>query len=186
MILHRELAVRELLLSIGEDPDREGLVKTPHRVAKMYNELFAGYNQNAEEILTSATFESEGSNEMVIVRNIEFFSHCEHHMVPFYGKAHVAYIPNGRVVGLSKIARVVEMFARRLQIQERMTMQIADAMQEALDPLGVMVVIEAEHMCMKMRGVKNPCADTVTSAVRGVFRDPKEHARTEFLSLMRK
>lgn len=176
--------VRELLQFIGEDPAREGLVETPSRVIRMYSEIFSGYQSDPREIL-SKTFEAENHNELVIVRDIEFFSHCEHHMVPFFGKAHVGYIPSGTVVGLSKIARLVECYARRLQVQERMTTQIANAIEEVLKPQGVMVVIEATHMCMKMRGVKNPCADTVTSAVRGVFKTEAE-ARAEFLSLIRK
>lgn len=176
--------VRELLQFIGEDPAREGLVETPSRVIRMYSEIFSGYRQDPYEIL-SKTFEDENHEELVIVRDIEFFSHCEHHMVPFFGKAHVGYIPSGAVVGLSKIARLVECYARRLQVQERMTTQIANAIDEVLKPQGVMVVIEATHMCMKMRGVKNPCADTVTSAVRGVFKNEAE-ARAEFLSLIRK
>lgn len=177
-------AVKMLLHSIGENPDREGLAQTPERVCRMYSEIFAGYKQDPREIL-STVFSDENHQEMVLVRNINFYSHCEHHMVPFFGKAHVAYIPNGTVVGISKIARLVECFARRLQIQERMTSQIADTMQEVLDPLGVMVVIEAEHLCMKMRGIKNPCADTVTSAVRGVFKDNSNQARAEFLQLIK-
>jgi GTP cyclohydrolase I len=180
-----EKAVKDILTSIGEDPNREGLLDTPDRVTRMYKELFAGYSQDPKSIL-ARTFSAEGHQEMVIVRDIQFYSHCEHHMVPFFGKVHIGYIPNGSVVGLSKLARLVECFARRLQIQERMTTQIAEAIQQYLSPLGVMVVVEAEHMCMKMRGVKNPCADTVTSAVRGIFRDPTETARTEFLTLIRK
>jgi GTP cyclohydrolase I len=151
----------------------------------MYDEIFAGYYMDPTEIL-ARRFKDENHQEMVIVRNIEFYSHCEHHMVPFFGKAHIGYIPNGEVVGISKLARLVECFAKRLQIQERMTSQIADTITEELGPLGVMVVIEAEHMCMKMRGIKNPCADTVTSGIRGVFKDNGNPARAEFLQLMRK
>lgn len=179
-----ENSIRELLTYIGEDVTREGLVETPKRVIKMYDEIFAGYKQDPKEIL-SKTFSDEAHKELVIVRDIEFWSHCEHHMVPFFGKAHIGYIPNGSVVGISKLARLVECFGRRLQIQERMTTQIANTIEEVLKPQGVMVVIEATHMCMKMRGIKNPCADTVTSAVRGVFREEAE-ARAEFLALIRK
>ena len=176
--------VTELLKYIGEDPTREGLVETPHRVIKMYDEIFGGYAQDPKEIL-GKTFAAEDHKELVIVRDIEFYSHCEHHMVPFFGWAHIGYIPNGSVVGISKLARLVACFARRLQIQERMTTQVAETIEEVLAPQGVMVVIEATHMCMKMRGVKNPCADTVTSAVRGVFKHEPE-ARAEFLNLIKK
>lgn len=187
----RELAVRNLIRTIGENPDREGLIKTPERVARMYDEIFGGYGINPGALLSSATFAADGVVEedtkytqgMVIVRDISFYSHCEHHMVPFFGKAHVGYIPKGKVTGLSKIARVVDAYARRLQIQERLTKQIADCIWETLDPQGVMVVVEAQHLCMKMRGVKNPCADTVTSCVRGVFT--QQEVRQEFLSLIR-
>lgn len=189
----REQSVKDLLLSIGENPNREGLRKTPFRVAKAYDELFEGYTENPKEYL-QATFAEDGVVEentegpnyaqgMVIVRNIKFYSHCEHHMVPFFGKMHVGYIPGNKVVGLSKICRVVEAYAHRLQIQERLTKQVADLMWEELEPQGVIVVCEAEHMCMKMRGIKSPCADTVTSAVRGVFERPE--VRAEFLSLMK-
>ena len=181
---NRTDAVKMLLESVGEDVSREGLVGTPDRVDRMYEEIFAGYKQNPEDIL-STTFDADEHKEMVIVRDINFYSHCEHHMVPFFGKAHIGYIPDGKVVGISKLCRLVECFARRLQIQERMTTQIANTIMEVLQPQGVIVVIEAEHMCMKMRGIKNPCADTVTSAVRGVFKDEVE-ARQEFLTLMRK
>lgn len=180
----RERAVAMLLHSVDEDVTREGLKDTPKRVAKMYSEIFEGYDEDPIAVL-GTTFEDEKHNELVIVRNIQFYSHCEHHMVPFFGKVHIGYIPSGKVVGLSKLARLVNCFAHRLQIQERMTTQIADTIMEVLNPAGVMVVIEAEHMCMKMRGVKNPCADTVTSAVRGVFKD-EASARAEFLSLMRR
>ena len=192
---NRELWVRKLLLSIGEDPEREGLKDTPRRVAKMYNELFKGYEVDPKKLLTTTFQEDAGIEDradgkldytqgMVIVRNIEFYSHCEHHMVPFFGKAHVGYIPGKKVVGISKIARVVKAYAQRLQIQERLTKQIADAIEEVLEPQGVIVVIEAEHLCMKMRGVKNPCADTVTSAVRGAFQEMP--TRMEFLQLIRR
>lgn len=189
---NRQTHVRELLASIGEDPDREGLLETPKRVAKMYDEIFGGYSIDPKEFLSKtfeqdAGIEKEGINYlqgMVIIRDIAFFSHCEHHMVPFFGKAHVGYIPNRKVVGLSKIARVVDAYSRRLQIQERLTKQIADCMVEMLNPQGVMVIIEAEHLCMKMRGIKNPCADTVTSTVRGLFEQAP--TRQEFLQLIRR
>lgn len=191
----RETWVRNLLESIGEDPDREGLTETPKRVAKMYDEIFGGYAIDAKELLNKTFAEDAGIEEarddginymqgMVIVRDIAFYSHCEHHMVPFFGKVHIGYIPNKRVVGLSKLCRVVDAFARRLQIQERLTKQIADTIQEVLEPQGVMVVVEAEHLCMKMRGIKNPCADTVTSTVRGLFEQPT--TRAEFLQLIRR
>ena len=165
-----EAAVREILAAIGEDPARDGLQKTPARVARMYAEICAGLHQNPDEHLQT-TFEAE-HDEMVLVRDIPLYSLCEHHLAPFIGKAHVAYIPNddGRVIGLSKFARLVDGYARRLQVQERLTSQIADAMQDSLDPKGVMVVIEAEHLCMSMRGVKQAGSSTVTSAVRGLFR----------------
>lgn len=160
-------AVKLLLEGIGEDVGREGLRETPDRIARMYSEIFSGMEEDAGEHL-SKTFAVE-TNEMVLEKDIVFHSMCEHHMMPFYGKAHVAYIPDGRVVGLSKLARTVEVFARRLQIQERMTGQIADAIMEELAPQGVMVVVEAEHMCMTMRGVKKPGSRTVSMAARGVF-----------------
>jgi GTP cyclohydrolase I len=164
-------AVREILLAIGEDPDRDGLVRTPSRVAKMYAEVFAGLRENANSHL-EVMFE-EGHDEMVMVRDIPFASMCEHHLVPFLGKAHVAYIPNvdGRITGLSKLARLVDAFARRPQVQERLTTQVADTLEQMLAPQGVLVVIEAEHLCMTMRGVRKPGATTVTSSVRGLFRD---------------
>ena len=165
-----ERAVSELLAAIGEDPDRDGLVKTPVRVAHMYEELFAGFGENPGDHL-EVTFAAD-HDEMVMVRDIPFASLCEHHLVPFLGKAHVAYIPaeDGRITGLSKLARLVDGFARRLQVQERMTTQIADAIATVLQPRGVLVVIEAEHLCMSMRGVKKPGTVTVTSSVRGLFR----------------
>ena len=165
-----EKAVRELLDAIGEDPDRDGLVATPERVAAMYEELFAGLHDDPERHLT-VTFAAE-HDEMVMVKDIAFASLCEHHLVPFIGKAHVAYIPNddGRITGLSKLARVVESYCRRPQVQERLTTQIADCVEAVLEPRGVLVVIEAEHLCMSRRGVKKPGALTVTSAVRGLFR----------------
>lgn len=165
-----EAAVREILYAIGEDPERDGLLDTPKRVAKMYAEVFAGLREDPSEHLR-VVFEA-GHDEMVMVRDIALTSMCEHHLVPFIGKAHVAYIPgpDGRVTGLSKLARLVDGFARRPQVQERLTTQIADAMEATLQPKGVLVVIEAEHLCMSMRGVKKPGASTVTSAVRGLFR----------------
>jgi GTP cyclohydrolase I len=165
-----ERAVNEILVAIGEDPGRDGLLKTPHRVAKMYEELFAGLQENPSDHL-EVTFEAN-HDEMVMVRDIPFASLCEHHMVPFIGRAHVAYIPgeDGRITGLSKLARLVDGFAKRLQVQERMTSQIADAIEDALDPKGVLVVVDAEHLCMSMRGVKKSGTSTVTSAVRGLFR----------------
>lgn len=177
-----ERAVRELLLAVGEDPDREGLSDTPHRVARMYQELFAGLRTDPAAHLQRVFHEQY--DEIVLLRNIDFFSLCEHHLLPFQGKAHVAYLPNGKVVGLSKLARTVDAYARRPQIQERMTCQIADAIVQHLDPRGVAVVVEAEHLCMKMRGVQKPSGVMVTSAVRGVFRNDAA-ARAEVMSLIR-
>ena len=174
--------VRRLLELIGEDPDREGLQRTPERVARMYAELTEGYRVDPVALVNDALFDVS-YDEMVVVRDIEFYSLCEHHMLPFFGKAHVAYIPNGRVLGLSKIPRVVEMYARRLQVQERLTEQIADFLEELLHPQGVAVVIEAAHMCAMMRGVKKANARMVTSALRGLFRE-NERTRNEFLSLV--
>ena len=172
-----EKAVREILEAVGEDPDRDGLIRTPERVANMYEEIFTGLATNPCEHLT-VTFEA-GHDEMVMVRDIPLASTCEHHLVPFIGKAHVAYIPNkdGRITGLSKLARVVDGFARRPQVQENLTTQIADAINEALEPRGVLVVIEAEHLCMSMRGVQKPGTTTLTSSVHGLFRtDPATRA----------
>lgn len=178
-----ERAVREILLAIGEDPDREGLKETPGRVARSYAEIFAGMAQRPEDVLTT-TFEL-GHDELILVRDIEVYSTCEHHLVPFHGVAHVGYIPgrDGRVTGLSKLARLVDVYARRPQVQERMTSQIADALLEHLKPLGVLVVIECEHLCMSMRGVRRPGSRTITSAVRGQLRDPATRAEAMALVL---
>ena len=165
-----EAAVRTLIRWTGDNPDREGLVDTPRRVAKAYREMFNGYDLSHEEELGRTFEEVAGYDDLVIVRDIQFHSHCEHHMVPIIGRAHVGYLPDGKVVGLSKIARVVDIFAHRLQTQEAITAQIAGAIQEALNPRGVAVMVEAEHMCMAMRGIRKAGASTVTSAVRGVFR----------------
>ena len=173
--------VRQQLELLGEDPNREGLLKTPGRVAKSLQWLTRGYEQDAKQVIGDAMFDECHSN-MVMVRDIELYSLCEHHMLPFYGKAHVAYIPNGRIVGLSKLPRVVDVFAQRLQVQERLTEQIAEALSEVLEPLGVGVVIEAYHLCMMMRGVQKQNSKTITSALRGVFRDDHK-TRDEFLRL---
>jgi GTP cyclohydrolase I len=175
-------AVRTLLLGLGENPDREGLKDTPKRVVKALKFLTSGYNQSLDELLNGAVFH-ENANEMVLVRDIDLFSSCEHHILPILGRAHVAYIPNGKVIGLSKIARICEMYARRLQVQERLTAQIADALQGLLQPQGVAVVIEATHMCMVMRGVQKPGSWTSTSALRGVFNDDAK-TRQEFMNLI--
>ncbi|WP_078544566.1 GTP cyclohydrolase I FolE [Litchfieldia alkalitelluris] len=178
-----EEAVRLILEAVGEDPNREGLLDTPKRVAKMYEEVFSGLTIDPKEYFE--TIFSENHEELVLVKDIPFHSMCEHHLVPFYGTAHVAYIPqNGRVAGLSKLARAVEAVSRRPQLQERITSTIADTMMETLEPQGVMVIVEAEHMCMTMRGVKKPGAKTVTSAVRGVFKTDSD-ARKEVLSYIR-
>ena len=174
MVDHKkvEQAIRLLLEGIGEDPDREGLVETPDRIARMYEEICGGMNEDAAEHLKK-TFTAE-NNEMVVEKDITFYSMCEHHMLPFYGKVHIAYIPDGKVVGLSKLARTVEVFARRLQLQEQMTAQIADALMENLHPKGVMVLAEAEHMCMSMRGVRKPGTATLTTVARGLFETDKD------------
>ena len=177
-----EALVAEQLRQLGEDPDRDGLRKTPQRVASSMKWLTRGYLMDPDKLIRDAMFE-EAHQEMVLVRDIDLYSMCEHHMLPFFGKAHVAYIPNGRIVGLSKLARLVEVFARRLQVQERLTDQVADALQRTLEPLGVGVVIEAYHLCMMMRGVEKQHSKTITSSVRGNFRsDPK--TRDEFLRLV--
>jgi GTP cyclohydrolase IA len=177
-----ENAVRELLIAVGEDPDREGLRETPGRVARAYREIFAGLWQEPEDVLTT-TFDL-GHDEMVLVKDIEVLSSCEHHLVPFVGVAHVGYIPSneGKITGLSKLARLVDVYARRPQVQERLTTQIADSLMRILEPRGVIVVVECEHMCMTMRGVRKPGAKTITSAVRGQLRDPA--TRAEAMSLV--
>lgn len=176
-------AVRDILEAIGEDPDREGLVGTPDRIARMYTEIFSGLNEDHTKHL-DIHFEAEQHEELVLVKDIPFYSMCEHHLVPFYGKAHVGYIPqNGKLTGLSKLARVVETVAKRPQLQERITSSVADALVEKLNPQGVIVVVEAEHMCMTMRGIKKPGSKTVTSAVRGIFKK-NDKSRAEALSLI--
>jgi GTP cyclohydrolase IA len=177
-----EAAVRELLIAVGEDPDREGLRETPARVARSYAEIFGGLRQSPEQVLTT-TFDL-GHDELVLVRDIEVYSTCEHHLVPFHGAAHVGYIPNldGRITGLSKLARLVDVFAKRPQVQERLTTQVADSLTRLLQPRGVIVVVECEHLCMSMRGIRKPGAKTVTSAVRGQLRDPA--TRAEAMSLI--
>ena len=174
---------RELLRRMGEDPTRDGLTDTPKRVEKSMDFLTRGYGQTVTEVLHDALFDVD-YDEMVIVKDIEFFSLCEHHMLPFFGKAHIAYIPNGKVVGLSKTARLVDVFARRLQVQERLTSQVADAIQEAIQPQGVAVILEAQHLCMMMRGVEKQGSSTITSAMLGVFKT-QQQTRNEFLSLVR-
>jgi len=177
-----EQSVKHMLNHIGEDTSREGLLDTPKRVQKAWEFMCSGYNQDASKIIQKALFEST-NDQMVVVKDIEFYSMCEHHMLPIIGKAHVAYIPNGKVIGLSKIPRVVDVFARRLQIQEQLTEQIADAINDAISPKGVAVVIDARHMCMEMRGVQKICSSTVTSALRGLFKS--EHkTKNEFMTLI--
>ncbi len=183
IIIMIEKEIESILKKIGEDPQREGLKKTPLRVAKAYSEIMSGYKSNIDDVFNKAFFKVN-YKEMVIVKNIDFYSMCEHHMLPFMGKVHVAYIPNGLIVGLSKIPRIVEVFSKRLQIQERLTVQIADILYKKLKPRGVGVIIEARHLCMTMRGIKNQTATAVTSSMLGCFeKDPK--IRNEFLSLIR-
>jgi GTP cyclohydrolase IA len=178
-----EELVREMLVRLGEDPEREGLLRTPERVQKAFQFLTRGYNEDPEALLKNALF-TVTYDEMVIVKDVEVFSLCEHHMLPFFGKVHVAYIPNGKVIGLSKIPRLIEIFSRRLQIQERLTTQIAETIQKVVQPQGVGVVIEARHLCMMMRGVEKQHSAAVTSSMLGCFREEQE-TRTEFLSLIR-
>ena len=178
---HYAALVRDQLAMLGEDPEREGLLKTPERVAKAMGFLTRGYSMSLEDVVGDALFEEDHEN-MVMVRDIELYSLCEHHLLPFFGRAHVAYIPNGKILGLSKVARIVDVFARRLQVQERLTDQIADAVMDVLMPTGVGVVIEAAHFCMMMRGVQKQNSRTVTSALRGIFRDDSK-TRVEFLRL---
>lgn len=179
-----ENLIRGLLLEMGENPEREGLLKTPHRVKEMYQFLTKGYREDPQALINEAVYE-EKYDEMILVKDIDLFSLCEHHLLPFFGKAHVAYIPNGKIIGLSKIARLVDMFARRLQVQERLTVEIARTIQENLNPRGVAVVIEAQHLCMQMRGVEKQNSVAVTSEMLGSFRrDPR--TREEFMSLIRR
>ncbi len=176
-------AVKQILLAIGEDPDREGLRDTPDRVAKSFEFLTRGYRQDIEEVINGAFFEAD-CDEMVIVKDIEFYSLCEHHMLPFYGKCHIGYVPTGQVFGVSKLARLVDVFARRLQLQERLTKQVAETISNAINPLGVAVVMEAQHLCMTMRGVQKQNSVMVTSSMLGCFRE-EVAARNEFLSLIK-
>ena len=182
MISKIEKITKQLLTEIGEDPNREGLIKTPYRVSKAWEFFSKGYKENLDIIINDAIF-NEDARDMVIVRDIEFFSLCEHHLIPFFGKAHVGYIPNGRVIGLSKIPRIIDMFSRRLQVQERLTHQIADAINSVLNPKGVSVVMEGRHMCMQMRGVEKQNSFTSTSAMSGQFKKSAE-TRSEFLSII--
>jgi GTP cyclohydrolase I len=181
-----EDSVYQILVSVGEDPDRDGLIKTPHRVAKMYSELLEGYEKDVETVINGAMFDVEyGEGEMVVVSDIEYNSMCEHHMLPFTGKAHVAYLPGEKVVGLSKIPRLVDMFAHRLQVQERLTNEIADALDKAINPQGVMVVVEGNHSCASLRGVKKHGVNMSTTAQRGTFREDRD-IRDEFYRLIGK
>ena len=172
----------QLLKEIGEDPSREGLLKTPSRVSKAWSFFSGGYNQDLDKIINNAVF-NEDATDMVVVRDVEFFSLCEHHLIPFFGRAHVAYLPNGKVVGLSKIPRIIDMFSRRLQVQERLTRQIAETVKEILDPIGVAVIMEGQHMCMQMRGVEKQNSLTTTSSMLGKFRE-SDRTRAEFLSII--
>jgi len=181
---HLEQVVEQLLLDIGEDPKREGLLRTPHRVAKAYEFLTKGYREDVKKVLNEAVF-NEKYSEMVIVKDIDFFSLCEHHLLPFFGKCHVAYIPRTKVIGLSKIPRLVDAFSRRLQVQERLTNQIAETIHDVISPHGVAVVMEATHLCMAMRGVEKQRSVAVTSAMLGAFRD-RDRTRMEFLELIRR
>ena len=178
-----ESLTKSLLKELGEDPKREGLIKTPLRVAKAWEYLSQGYNQNVEKLINNAIF-SENYDQMVVVKDIEFYSMCEHHLLPFFGHAHIAYIPNGKIIGLSKIPRLVDMFARRLQVQERMTQEIANSLNDALNPSGVAIIIEAQHMCMQMRGVEKKKSYMSTSSMVGIFRSDNK-TRKEFLDLIK-
>ena len=173
---------KQLLKEIGEDPSREGLLKTPSRVSKAWSFFSGGYNQDLDKIINNAVF-NEDATDMVVVRDVEFFSLCEHHLIPFFGRAHVAYLPNGKVIGLSKIPRIIDMFSRRLQVQERLTRQIAETVKEILDPIGVAVIMEGQHMCMQMRGVEKQNSLTTTSSMLGKFRQ-SDRTRAEFLSII--
>ena len=177
-----EELIKQLLTEIGEDTNREGLKKTPERVAKSYKDLFSGYGKNPNDILT--VFDDEKYDEMIVVKDIEFYSHCEHHMLPFFGKAHIGYIPNGKIVGLSKLPRIVDIFSRRLQNQERITQQVASCIMELLEPKGVGVVLEAKHFCMMARGVEKQNSLVRTSAMKGLFKE-RDNTRAEFLELIR-
>ncbi len=177
-----EKLIKELLLEIGENPDREGLLKTPERVAKSYKTLFSGYNIDPASVIT--VFDDEKYDEMIVVKDIEFYSFCEHHMLPFFGKAHIGYIPNGKIVGLSKIPRIVDIFSRRLQNQERITQQVATCLMELLQPKGVGVILESKHLCMMARGVEKQNSVVRTSAMKGIFKE-KDNTRAEFLELIK-
>ncbi|MDJ0961565.1 MAG: GTP cyclohydrolase I FolE [Acidimicrobiia bacterium] len=181
---HFEALVRQQLEEIGEDPTREGLVRTPLRVAKAMDFLTSGYTTTLEEVVNNAVFDAEGAEEMVLVKDIEFYSMCEHHMLPFFGKAAVAYLPSEKIIGLSKIARITDVFARRLQVQERLTNQVADALMDILEPHGAAVVIEGKHLCMMMRGVQKQDSSMITSSMRGTFKSDAR-TRNEFLDLVR-
>ena len=174
---------KKLLLEIGENPNREGLLKTPHRVAKAWDYLSKGYKQDISTLINNAVFKEE-YDQMVLVKDIEFYSMCEHHLLPFFGYAHIAYIPDGKIIGLSKIPRILDMFARRLQVQERMTQEVADMLNETLNPKGVAVILEAQHMCMQMRGVEKKNSYMSTSAMHGIFRDD-DKTRKEFLDIIK-